>query len=252
MVGGEELLVRQRHSQRAFFRALADGSEGARLIGREGVQATVVPVRQWYSIFNSVLYEEGDALLRELPALAADYAAAGCKALTVWVVPGDDLGPALQEHGHELDSTPMLMAAALEEIDLEARRELALHPAPTAALVAAVNDRAHGILPDWSMSAVFADALPGVRPYVVAEEGRAVAALLSQERAGDCYLWFVATDPEARRRGLASELVRHALRQAAGRGCATTTLESTRMAESTYARLGYRAFGRYEMWERRF
>lgn len=89
-------------------------------------------------------------------------------------------------------------------------------------------------------------------PYVAVEQGRPLAALLSQEYEGDCYLWFVATDPDAPRRGLASELVRYALRHARDHGCQTTTLESTAMAESTYARLGYRAPGRYEMWERRF
>jgi hypothetical protein len=45
--------------------------------------------------------------------------------------------------------------------------------------------------------------------------------------------------------------MRHAMREARGRGCETTTLESTQMAEPMYAKLGYRALGRYEMWERR-
>jgi ribosomal protein S18 acetylase RimI-like enzyme len=78
-----------------------------------------------------------------------------------------------------------------------------------------------------------------------------VAALLARELDGDCYLWFVAAVPEVRRRGLASELVRVALLDARERGCTTTTLESTKMAEPVYEQLGYHAFGRYGMWERR-
>lgn len=79
--------------------------------------------------------------------------------------------------------------------------------------------------------------------------GKPTSALLALWNEGDCYFWFVATDPEARRRGLASELVRHALREAQQAGCTTTTLESTAMAEETYRRLGFRTFGRYRMWE---
>jgi hypothetical protein len=45
--------------------------------------------------------------------------------------------------------------------------------------------------------------------------------------------------------------MRHALREARARGCTTTTLESTKVAETLYAGLGYRALGRYEMWESR-
>ena len=249
---GPELLARQRRSQRAFFAALAASSVGAGLIELEGVQATIVPVRPWYSIFNSIVYTSQRALLDAVPELAAHYESAGSKALAVWVVPGDEFGQELTSLGFKRDSTPMFMGAVIDEIDLEPRVPLAFHPAPSAEAVAALNDRAHGVLPDWSMTAVFARELPGVRPLIAVEQGQPVAALLSQEHDGDCYLWFVATDPEARRRGLAGELVREALRQARARGCTTTTLESTAMAESLYAGLGYRPFGRYEMWERRF
>ena len=45
--------------------------------------------------------------------------------------------------------------------------------------------------------------------------------------------------------------MRHALREVRQRGCTTTTLESTKMAEPLYAELGYRSLGRYQMWELR-
>lgn len=77
------------------------------------------------------------------------------------------------------------------------------------------------------------------------------AALIAREHNRDCYFWFAATIPEARGRGLASELMRHALRSARQRGCTTTTLESTKMAETLYGKLGYKALGRYAMWELR-
>lgn len=247
-----ELLARQRRSQHAFFAALASGSDAATLLRSAGVQATVVPVRPFYSIFNSIVYTDPRALVAAIGLLRAAYEERGARALSVWVPPGDDLSAPLERHDFIADSSPMLMGAAIADLDLTRQRDLDLDPHPTAALVAAVNDAAHGILPEWSMTAVFARELPGVRPLVAREQGVPAAALLCQELDGDCYFWFVATHPEHRGRGLASELMRQALRDARASGCRTATLESTSMAESLYRRLGFLALGRYRTWECRF
>lgn len=249
-----ELRRRQAASQRGFFRALAAGSKGSRLYeGDGGVQATLAPVRPWFSIFNTVLYSDSEKLGAVLPRLAEEYEAAGSKAWSVWVPPGDEHAPSvLQDFGHVADSTPMLMAARIEDIDLVASHTLKLHPAPTWEMVARVNDRAHGVLDAWSMAAVVADMDdPATHLHVALHVDEIACALLAREHDGDCYFWFVATIPEARGRGLGSELVRHALREARERECDTTTLESTAMAETTYARLGFRSLGRYCMWEHR-
>lgn len=249
----ELLRARHRSSQRSFYRALAGGSPGARLLELGTVQATLVPVREWYSIFNSVFYEAPDDLKRNLDELVAAYSTAGVKAWTVWVPPSDsDTGPFLQSQGHQLDSTPLLYAAEIQSLDLTPAIELDLEPDPTWLLVAQINDRAHGVLEPWSMSAVFENmADPASHLHVARSDGAPAAALIAREQDTDCYFWFVATVPEARGQGLASELMRHALRAARERGCTTTTLESTKMAEPLYRNLGYKALGRYAMWERR-
>jgi ribosomal protein S18 acetylase RimI-like enzyme len=114
------------------------------------------------------------------------------------------------------------------------------------------NDRAHGVLEPWSMAAPFERAEdPLSHLYAARVGGEVASALVAREYEGDCYFWFVATAPESQGRGLASELMRHALREARGRGCDTTTLESTSAGELLYSGLGYAAFGRFEMWERR-
>ena len=254
MSASSQLLERQMASQRAFFQALGAASEGAATLELSGgVWATAAPIRPWYSIFNSVGFDEPARLLEHLPRLERFYQAAGSEAWAVWVPPWEKrVDDALAEAGLRLDSTPMLMGACIDELDLEPELELALIPGATAGMVAAVNDQAHGVLPDWSMTAVFEQLdSADVRPYVAASGGEPACALLALEHEGDCYFWFVATAPRARRQGLASELVRHALRGARDRGCTTTTLESTAMAETTYSRLGFRAFGRYRVWERR-
>lgn len=253
MIGETELATRQAASQRGFFRALAGGSEGAQLVELPGgVQATLAPVRPWFSIFNSTLYLDGRGLAEALPALERAYADAGVKSWTVWVPPEDAQTPELlRGAGHLLDSSPLRMGARIDALDLTTDLDLDLEPDPTWEAVARCNDRAHGVLDDWTMSAVFTEMDdPTAHLHVARLAGEPAAALIAREQGGDCYLWFVATVPEARGRGLAAELVRTALREAAGRGCETTTLESTRMAESLYARLGYVALGRYGMWER--
>lgn len=254
MSGQDEWLLPQRQveSQRAFFRMLGAASDGSRIADLPGdVQAVAAPVRPWYSIFNSVVYKDPDAALGQLEHLTQFYREAGSQAWGLWVPPWDNgLDDRLLAAGLRLDSTPMLMAATIDETDLEPQFPLTLAPAPSARVVAAVNDQAHGVLAEWSMTAVFERADEAlVRPYVALVDGEPACALFALEADGDCYFWFVATAPQFRGRGLASELVRHALRAAQTRGCTTTTLESTAMAESTYARLGFRPYGRYRVWE---
>jgi ribosomal protein S18 acetylase RimI-like enzyme len=247
----EALGIRQRRSQRAFYRAIAGGSPRAELLGIDGVQATLVPVREWFSIFNSVFYDQPDELARAYPELAARYAALGVKAWTVWVPPNDSqAGSILQGRGHVLDSTPMLFAASISSLDIEPKMKLDIDPNATWELVGKINDRAHGVLDEWSMAAVFETMNdPESHLHIARLNGAPVSALIAREHDGDCYFWFVATAPEAQGRGIASELMRHALRGAVQRGCTTSSLESTKVAEAMYEHLGYKPFGRYEMWE---
>ena len=56
-------------------------------------------------------------------------------------------------------------------------------------------------------------------------------------------MWWVATAPEARGRGLASGLMRRALADGRERGNDISTLQATKMGRPVYEGLGYRAFG---------
>jgi ribosomal protein S18 acetylase RimI-like enzyme len=248
-----DLRRRQAASQRAFYRMLATASLDSRLFAREGVQATIVPVRPWFSVFNSVLYEDARSLQATLPILADQYERAGVGAWTVWVPPDDqEARDILKAAAHVCDSTPLLMAAPISGIDLQSQVQLDLLERPTWGDIARCNDRAHGVLEPWSMAPVFERAEDSDSYlYAATYEGSVATALIAREHNGDCYFWFVATAPEWQRRGLASELMRHALRDAQSRGCMTTTLESTKAGEAVYAALGYAALGRFEMWERR-
>lgn len=249
----DQLRRREAESQRAFFRVLAGGSEGGRLLELGDVQANVCPARPVSSIFNSIVYRTPEALEDALPELSQRYAEAGVEAWTVWVPPWDERAPSILEvAGYLHDASPMLMAAPIEELDLEPRTDLDLHPDPSWELLGRLNTLAWGYGPERAMEVGIGGVEdPATRLYSARLDGEPVAILGARVHEGDCYFIFVATVPAAKGRGLASELMRLALREALGRGATTTTLEASPAGEPVYDRLGFRSLGRYGMWERR-
>jgi ribosomal protein S18 acetylase RimI-like enzyme len=248
------LAARQLVAQRELYRSLGERVDGGGAVARSGgVLAAVFPTRPERSVFNAVVYEDPDALLAVRDELDAGYLAAGVHAWTVWVRPEHDaLRPALEAAGHAFDGQPMLMAAAIAELDLEARAALDLEPEPTWEGLARLNDRAYGIDAASSFVAAFAGYDdPRGRLFLARVDGAPVAGVGTLNVDGTCEIVFVATVPEARGRGLSSELMRTALRAAREDGCDATTLEATALGEPVYARLGYRSLGRLAMYELR-
>jgi GNAT superfamily N-acetyltransferase len=248
------LTARQLASQRNLYRSIGERSRGGQALEPvDGVLAAVAPAVPERSLFNAVVYEDPQALLAVRDELAGAYEAAGVVSWTVWTRPGDDVAPrALAAAGHDHDAQPMLMAAPLDEMDLEPRRGLDLEPAPTLELVGQVNDEAFGLGAGQGFRALltgFED--PTWRPYVARVDGAPASSVVAIHHDGDCGIYCVATVPAGRGGGLSSELMRLALRDARDQGCTTTSLESSKAAESLYARLGYRSFGRMGMWGRR-
>jgi ribosomal protein S18 acetylase RimI-like enzyme len=247
----DELRARHRTSLRHFYRVLSHGSDTARVVELDGVVACVTPVVPERSFPNAVVYDHAGALGAALPALTRLYEDAGVRAWTVWVPEADTAAArVLEDAGHVLDANPMEMGAALDELDLEPRRELDLEPTPDAAMVGALNDAAYGLEDCFALA--FARLPAGeAHLYVAREDGEAVASMGAMDLGGDCEIAMAATLPAARGRGLCGELMRLALREARERGCETTTLEATKAGEPIYSRIGYRSLGALQMWERR-
>ena len=249
-----DLGARHRAAQRGLWRSLGEHTPGGSVVERPGgVMAAIVPARPERSIFNGAMYDDPNALLAARDELDAAYRAAGVHAWTVWVRPGDErIGAELERAGHVLDGRPMIMGAALGELDLEPRIELELDPAPTWETVARLNDAAYGIDPAQG----FVDALgrwedPLARAYVALVDGEPACGMGVRVEEGCVDVLFVATPPGLRGRGLASELMRRALRDARAEGAVTTVLEASALGEPVYARMGYCSCGRLSMYELR-
>jgi GNAT superfamily N-acetyltransferase len=236
---------------RTFCRGLAESSADSRLVELDGVTAAVVPAAPDRSIANSVMYDSAAGLESALDRVARAYEEAGVRAWTVWVPQHDRDGPALLERaGHTLDGEPAAMAMELDGFERRPAPEVEIDDEPDPRELGRLNDRAYGFEGDQ-----FADALarrpPGMYQYVAMVDGVAASCLGAMDQARDCGIYFVATAPEARGRGLATELMARALMDARARGCLTTSLQATKMGRSIYARLGYHDLGPLQIWERR-
>lgn len=211
----------------------------------------MAPATPHRSFPNGVVYSDPAALEAALDELAGAYEQAGVLAWTVWV-PEADLVTAnlLARAGHALDATPAAMVADLRGVERPPPERLALRRDVDLRTLAAVNDRAYGTTGDFL--AMLGDGRPPSGHVYGAQLGDEVAAVLwALDHEDDCHVSLVATVPEARGRGLALGLMRHALADAAERGAATSTLQATAMGRPLYERLGYRDLGPLQMWERR-
>jgi GNAT superfamily N-acetyltransferase len=240
-----------RAGQPPFWRKLAELS-GGRALGRDGWVACIFPGVPTRSFFNSVFYEDGDALLGALDEIGAAYEDAGVTAWTVWT-PVEDTGvaAALAAVGHRDDAQPRDMGMALADLrepegepGFEVRREYDL------ATMARLNEVAYGWAPG-EFEPMASSQMDGLRPYFADLEGETVGTLALWPDGSDVTIEWVAVLPEARGKGISGRLLARALRDARDDGFETTTLQSTQLGYPVYSKLGYRDHGAVHMWERR-
>ncbi|MBJ7331776.1 MAG: GNAT family N-acetyltransferase [Solirubrobacteraceae bacterium] len=249
-----ELERRRRAGTVPFWRALVAGARDAELVEYPGgVVAAVLPRSPARSVMNGVFYEDGAALLAVRDELAERYAAAGVAAWTVWLLPGDsETAAGLERAGHVLDATPAAMGGVLSEMDLAARDDgIEVIPSDDWTAMARLNALAYDT-PEEDWVAALGGQGPALGDlYVIGDPGRPAACAFISTHERNAEVCFVATRAELRGRGLAGELLRHALREAAATGCQTTTLEATKLGRPVYERMGFRVLGELQMWERR-
>lgn len=250
----EQLEQRRRAGAPSFWSTLAAGARDARVIERDGgVVAAVLPRSPRRSVMNCVFYEDGEALLAVRDELEAAYRGAGVAAWTVWVLAGDTATAAgLRDAGHVLDANPASMGGVLAEMDLEPRGGAEIMRSDDWAAMARLNAAAYDT-PEEDWVAALGDQTDALGAlYAIGDPADPAASAFVSAHEGNAEVCFVATKPELRGQGLASGLLRHALREAMAAGCETTTLEATKLGQPVYEGMGYRVLGELQMWEQRF
>jgi GNAT superfamily N-acetyltransferase len=240
-------------SMKESWRGFAFATPGGRALERDGLVASVVPAVPERSVMNSVIYDDAETLRKALDELAASYDQAGVLAWTVWVPEHDRLSAQLlAAAGHVLDATPAAMVCDPAKVEPPPPGALELVDEPEFAQVADINDRAYGYPGRPFMRALGHLPSDGAHLYVAAVDGAPAACAVAQDHDDtDCGIYWVATLPEARGRGLAGALMRRAVADAHERGRTTSTLQATKLGQPVYERIGYRSIGTLQMWERR-
>ena len=226
-----------------WTRGMEGVSDGARVVEREGLVASVVPAASERSVVNSVVYEDPAALQEAYGELEAAYT----DAWTVWVPDYDhETAGFLERHGHALDADPEAMVLDLDSVERPPEPPAFDREADPGA-IGALNDAAYGTPGSFARALARLSPREGLYTYIAGPG----SCLLTMDHEDDCSVWFVATEPAARGQGLASALMAHALADARERGRTTSTLQATDLGRPVYERMGYRSLGEIQMWERR-
>jgi ribosomal protein S18 acetylase RimI-like enzyme len=230
-----------------FQRIIGTHAPAARLTDNQRFVASAVPDVP-SSLINAAVPRGGAPLAPHLDEIEDFYA--GSRKWGAWLDPAaTDDAEALRARGLVLDSTPVLMAAALDDIaalgDAPAAHQVTMEEVGT------VNDLAYGNpqpVITRTLNSFPADAMHayGIR---VADEIASVAMIVDTGR--DAFVTMVSTLPHQRGKHLASKLLAHALHEARRRGQTTTSLQASKLGQGIYARLGYRPLGEVHLYEKR-
>jgi ribosomal protein S18 acetylase RimI-like enzyme len=210
----------------------ARGTPGAALQRLPGISAAVFPSGPERAVYNNAVLEPGRA--DAIDSMEALYAGAGVDHFAAWVHETDVvLQHELELRGYTVHETTRAMGMSLDEVRLP-RPELDVGSVDWPAYARMLG------LPEGLLAGVDPAA---VHLLVVRQDGENVATALAYDHDGDCGIFNVWTVERARRRGLATALMLLHLHDAIGRGCRTASLQSTPMAESMYAALGFHDLG---------
>lgn len=236
----------------ARLQALLGGHAGpGSVLERDGLVASVVPSAPESPTLNAAVAIEADRAPEHLEELHRRYAKAKVRRWGVWLDGSASLAAqALAQAGMIVTSASPGMGATLDEL----RGTDEHHAVPRLAdltTVGRVNDLAYGNY-DARLERTLAPLPNGIlKGYRADLHGKPAAVALTLHHGEDCGVSFVATIPKARRKGLASTVMRQALAAARDSGCTTTTLQATEVGERLYTNLGYRHLCVMQLWERR-
>lgn len=236
----------------ARLQALLGGHAGpGSVLEREGLVASVVPSAPDSPTLNAAVAIAAERAPEHLEELQRRYAGAKVRRWGVWLDGSASLAAqALAQAGMVVTTASPGMGAKLDELPGSHEDGAAPRPADLTT-VGRVNDLAYGNY-DARLERTLAPLPNGIlKGYRADLNGKPAAVALTLRHGEDCGVSFVATIPKARRKGLASTVMRQALAAARDSGCTTTTLQATDVGERLYTNLGYRRLCVMQLWERR-
>ncbi|OKJ78313.1 GNAT family N-acetyltransferase [Streptomyces sp. CB02460] len=254
MDSNEATRATQGRALRALARTLGAASPGAATYGHDGITACAVPAAKDDADANFVAYTDPGAVASALPEIAVSYETAGVGSWVIYVPESDDqTARSLATAGYRVrDKLPAIMLdlASFEprpvgDLDYDVHGDLAT----LGRLNAAAYDR-----PELARAFAQTPDVPGLRVYRARLDGQPACALLTIDVPHadgiDCAAYFLATVPDARRRGLAPRLFTAALLDARERGCVTCSGQASPMGAPIYARMGFRTVFHLVRYER--
>jgi len=230
----------------AFQRLLGEHAADSELLEDDDYVASAVPGSA-SSIINAAVPLDGSPIAPHLDELTRFFD--GIRKWGVWIEPSATAdAEALTSKGLVLDSTPVLMASTLDNVERDEHVRVVRVSMDD---VGMVNDAAYGV-PAGTLGDPLS-CLPGraVHAYGIKEGRETVSVAVIQDVGHDAFVSMVATLPPYRGERLASRVLAHALHEAEERGLTTTSLQASKLGQSIYARLGYRALGEIHLYERR-
>lgn len=221
------------------------------VLKRPGLRASIVPSAPDSPALNAAVALDPHKVLGHLPELEVTYGDAGVRRWAVWIDgAARDVTGELRDQGMAVASASPGMGAVIADLEMELTTA---DPRPNAGLrlVGRVNDLAYGNV-DARLERTLTTLEEGIlRGYKAELNGAPGAVALALHHGQDCGISFVATVPQARRYGLATQVMRAALADAIRHDLTTITLQATELGERLYQRLGLRRLGPMELWEHR-
>jgi|tagenome__1003787_1003787.scaffolds.fasta_scaffold20685830_2 GNAT superfamily N-acetyltransferase len=225
----------------AAWAQYARGSDGAALQQLRGVAAAVFPNEPERAVYNNALLDRDlgpSERAAAVDAMAAAYRSAGVDRYAAWVHESDEgMRAELSRRGYAIAESTQAMGMSLDAISLTVSEvELGRLGWPE-------------YLEYLEIVGVPAGLLSGVDPsafhtLVARHAGENVATAIAFDHHGDCGIYNMSTLEPARRQGRGTALTARHVHDAAERGCATASLQSTAMAERVYRTVGFRDLGR--------
>jgi ribosomal protein S18 acetylase RimI-like enzyme len=221
------------------------------VLEKDGLVASVVPSAPDSPALNAAVAIDPEAATEYLEELEVRYGDAGVRRWAVWVDGSARAVTAeLRYAGMAIASASPGMGAVISDLNLDLTTA---NPRPNAGLkvVGRVNDLAYGNV-DSRLERTLTTLQEGtLRGYKADLNGAPAAVALALHHGDDCGVSFVATVPQARRHGLATQVMRSALADARRHHLTTITLQATELGERLYHQLGLRRLSPMELWERR-